>query len=417
MKKFMDWLSNKFAPKMNQICQNPWISALSAAIMRGLPFILLGSLISIYSIVRSYIPILPDLSKISDFSFGMFSVFMAFLLAYEAMEKLKHAKYQVPAGLASVSVFIMFMLPAFDSKGNMTVIFGRFGAQGMIIGLLAGFFVSIIMNLYSKLGLFKNNVSLPDFITDWINQIIPIGLALLIAMLLVFQWHLDVFQIITNLFSPIISFGQTLPGFIIICFVPAVFYSMGISSWLFSPAEYPIMMTGIIANIAAAKIGQMPTNIVTAEVIFTAGFIGLGGMGATLGLNFLMLRAKSKKLRVLGKVTLIPSLFNINEPLIFGAPIAFNPILMLPMWINSITGPIIVWIFMMGGIVKIPSMLVSVGQIPAPFSSVLVTQDVRAVILWAVLLAVYTLTWVPFFKVYDSQCLKEEQEQEKAIEA
>jgi len=161
----------------------------------------------------------------------------------------------------------------------------------------------------------------------------------------------------------------------------------------------------------------MPTNIVTAEVIFTAGFIGLGGMGATLGLNFLMLRAKSKKLRVLGKVTLIPSLFNINEPLIFGAPIAFNPILMLPMWINSITGPIIVWIFMMGGIVKIPSMLVSVGQIPAPFSSVLVTQDVRAVILWAVLLAVYTLTWVPFFKVYDSQCLKEEQEQEKAIEA
>lgn len=147
-------------------------------------------------------------------------------------------------------------------------------------------------------------------------------------------------------------------------------------------------------------------NIVTQETIFV-GFVWIGGMGATMSLVLLMLRARSKKLRTMGKVFLIPSLFNINEPVIFGAPVAFNPYLMPPMWINGIVGPIITWIFMKGGLVNIPAKLLTGVKLPMPISSVLVTSDLRAIILWAVLLVVYTIVWYPFFKAYDSSLCSE----------
>ena len=92
--------------------------------------------------------------------------------------------------------------------------------------------------------------------------------------------------------------------------------------------------------------------------------------------------SKSKQLKTLGRVFLVPSIFNINEPVMFGAPVVFNPLLMIPAWINAIIGPIYVWILMSTGLLNIPSKLIHVGQIPAPISSVLVTEDFRAVIWW-----------------------------------
>ena len=92
----------------------------------------------------------------------------------------------------------------------------------------------------------------------------------------------------------------------------------------------------------------------------------------------------------------------------FGAPVVFNPLLMLPILINSITGPAVVWLTMHYGLLKIPCTMVHVGQIPAPFSSVMITGDWRAVPVYILLFAIYLMTWYPFFKVYEKQCVEEE---------
>ena len=92
----------------------------------------------------------------------------------------------------------------------------------------------------------------------------------------------------------------------------------------------------------------------------------------------------------------------------FGAPVVFNPLLMLPILINSITGPAVVWLTMHYGLLKIPCTMVQVGQIPAPFSSVMITGDWRAVPVYILLFAIYLMTWYPFFKVYEKQCVEEE---------
>src|SRR5699024_9421385 len=102
----------------------------------------------------------------------------------------------------------------------------------------------------------------------------------------------------------------------------------------FGAITTPIFLDAIQQNMDAVAAGGEAVNIVTSESVFTLAFISLGGMGVTLGLNLLMLFSKSDDLKTLGRIFIGPSIFNINEPLMFGGPVIFNPVLMLPMWIN-----------------------------------------------------------------------------------
>ncbi|MCC8381135.1 PTS transporter subunit EIIC [Xenorhabdus sp. PB30.3] len=406
MKAFMSWLSDSFAPAMQNFTKRPWVAAISGSMQKNIPFILAGSLIFFYNVFRSYLPFLPNLGRIAEYSFGMLGLITAFMIANQMMEKLHHFRYTLIAGLTSICVYMMFIKPEF-SDGNMIVSFERFGPAGILLGIVTGLFVSYLFHLYTKIGFLKDS-TLPDFVTGWIHAIIPILLSIGVGTLLVFTLEIDIFSRLLYLFSPIAAFGQTLPGFILMALIPAIAFSMGISVWTFTGLQMPIFMLGISTNITLAAAGQAPTNIVTYETMYTAALITMGGTGATLALNLLMLFSKSRDLKATGYICIEPSFFNINEPLVFGTPIVLNPLLMLPMWINAITSPIIIWVFMRSDWLNIPAKMIQVGQIPAPFSSVMITEDWRAIICYLVLMAVFLVTWYPFFKVYEKKRIEEE---------
>lgn len=395
---------------MKKFISRPWIAAIADSMQKIIPFILAGSMIFLYNVIRSYVPALPDLTNISNFTFGMLGIIVSYLIASEAMENLKHPQYLQMAGLTSVAVFIININPKINAKGLMTVEFGRFGATGLLIGMLTGIAVALVFHFWSKLHVLEDS-SIPDFVVGWINTIIPILISVAIFTTIVFIGNVDLFNLVAWLFSPLQSFGQTLPGFILISLIPSLLYTMGISSWAFNAVSTPIFMAGISANIAAVAAGGAATNISTSEVMFTSALITMGGMGATLTLNILMLFAKSQRLKAIGRICIAPSIFNINEPLMFSGPVVMNPILMIPMWINSITGPLIVWTVMRLGLLNIPAKMIQVGQIPAPFSSIMITEDWRAVIWYVVLFALYMATWYPFLKVYDHELLAKEAEE------
>ena len=86
MKKFMNWLSTVFAPKMNEICSKPWIAAVSSSMQKIIPFILTGSVIYFYNVFHSYLPALPDLGMIADYSFGLISLILAFVVGHMPSE-------------------------------------------------------------------------------------------------------------------------------------------------------------------------------------------------------------------------------------------------------------------------------------------------------------------------------------------
>lgn len=407
MKKLMRFLSEDFAPKANAFFSKPWLSGLSSGMQKIIPFVLIGSLIYLYNVLAAYVPILPDLGPILQYSFGLISIIVAFMVASQCMEKLNHPLYVVNAGITAICVALMALTPQGEQAESLPALFGNVGPTGVAVGMVVGIVVAAIFHNWGKLR-FLQDSSIPDFVTGWINTLIPAFFSLGITMVLVFKLNINILSSIQALFAPLFQFGQSLPGAIIMFLIPAMFYSMGVSSWMFTSIWMPILMVGTQANIDAAVQGLAPSAVFSTETVFTLGFMGMGGMCCTLALNLLMAFSKSKQTRRLGRVFLIPSIFNINEPIMFGAPVVFNPVLMLPAWITSIVGPIYVWIIMRAGLLKFPTKMINIGQIPAPISSVLATEDFRAILWWIVLLAIYLLIWYPFFKVYEKQKLEEE---------
>lgn len=404
----MNWLSDSFAPAANKLFSRPWLSAVSGCMQKVVPFILTGSVVYVYNVARYYLPSLPDLSPIASYSFGLITLIVAFMMGNQCMEKLNHPEYTINAGLASVCILFMSVMPTDENVDSVSALMSNLGASGIAVGMIIGLMVSIIFHIWGRLRFLKDS-SIPDFLVSWINTILPFVICLALGMVLFQALAVDLFQVVLGMLQPVTSYAQTLPGFILICFIPAFFYTLGVSSWLWDAVTMPIFLAGIQANIDAVAAGQPALNIVTYEATFTMAFVTIGGMCATLGLNLLMCVSKSKQLKTMGRVFLIPSIFNINEPVMFGAPVVFNPILMLPAWINAIIGSVYVWVLMSTGLLNIPSKLIHVGQIPAPFSSMLVTEDFRAVIWWIIYLAINVMVWYPFFKVYEKSKLADEQ--------
>ena len=331
MKKFMDWITNKFAPKMNKIARNPWVLAIQESINVSMPVIFIGSIVTLLNILGNFIS-MPDISAVSTFSMGLLSVYLAFLVPYTLMEKKRHNKSKKEAGIVGVGFFLMLTSPSFED-GSISFMIDSLGMGGMLAALLSGLLVGMVMSKFANHSFFKEDTTIPEFITVWCDTFIPMLLILLIGWFVIFQMGINMVDVIYTIFSPLISLGDSYIGFIILNFLCAFLYTFGISSWLLDPIDTTITMTALNANIVAAKAG------VTATAINCYGigtYISMGGTGMTLGVVFMMLFfAKSKKLKIMGKVTVIPSLFNINEPLVFGAPLAFNPIMMVPMWIAS----------------------------------------------------------------------------------
>lgn len=414
MSKIMDWLENKFAPAMSKITQNPWVSALSGSMMKILPIIMTGSLIFFYNVFRSWIPALPDLGGVLQFTFQLTSLILTFLVANQLMEKLGHTRYVLNAGLTAIIVFLIAIKPTISDDNIFSVGFDRFGPTGMFVALVVGVLVSVVYHIYAKLHILEDSVTIPDFVCEWINQILPMFVCVLVGTIISNNLNVDMYQIISAVFSPLEHLGRTLPGLIIMMMAISFLYSMGISTWFLGTFTTPILMAGTAANLAQVAAGQTATNIVCYETIYLLSLMTLGGQGCTLTLNVHMLLSKSKRLKSLGKVCIGPSIFNINEPVVFGAPIVFNPILMLPMWINTLVSAVIIWFVMSWGWLAVPAASVTTGQIPAPIGYIIVTGDWRAIIFWVLIFVVTFLIWKPFFKVYEKQVMKEEAEEEAA---
>ena len=253
---------------------------------------------------------------------------------------------------------------------------------------------------------------MPDFVRAWFDNMAPVLVSLVTVWLLVDIIGLEVYALINLALSPLINFSESLIGFTLLYFLLCFLYTMGISTWMLYSFTYPIMLSAITANGAIVASGQQATNVFTSEVLFS-GWIAFGGTGGTLLLCILFLFANSRRLKAVGKASLFPSILNINEPIVFGA-VAWNPILMIPMWIHGIVTPVLTYIWLRGGLATIPSDLFGFWYCPFPFSTWLVSRSVGGMILLAILLVVNFFIYYPFFKVYDKQQVEVEAEKTAA---
>lgn len=414
MNNFMKWMTENFAPKVNKIAKNPWISSIQDAILTAIPMIFIGSFATILSIIKSFWKSFPDFSPINTFSFGLFSLFLSYLIPEALMIKKGHKGVSKQAGIAGIAFFLLMIYPTFDKNDNMLLNSNLLGTGGMITALLSGIFVGFVMNLASKYQIFDEDTTMPDFVITWFNTLIPIIFLLLIGWLFTFQLKFNVTTAIQSIFKPLINLGGSFYGFMIIMFLGYSFlYSFGISSWIIYPVEMAIALPGIAENAKMASQGLKATNIFLEEVV---EMFCVGGGGSTLALCIMMaFMAKSSRLKMIGRAAIVPSFFNINEPVVFGAPIVFNPILMVPMWIMGLVGPLLTWIVFKVGLIPIPTHVFELWYLPTPIFAYLSTRSFNAVVFVIVLFIISWIVYLPFFKIADKQDLEKEKNDQEAV--
>ena len=198
--KFMDWLQYKFTPAVQKFMTKPWIAGFSEGVIKCLPFILTGALIFFYEAIASWVTFLPTITFVRTYTFQLLSLLVAYNIAAQTMVHLKHRNYQVVAGLTAICANVLAVNGVTNEAGLWEINFGDLGPSGVLQGMVLGIYISIIFHLISKIRFFKPESAVPTFVQDWVKNIVPIFLSILLLGILVINYHVDLLDIILNLF-------------------------------------------------------------------------------------------------------------------------------------------------------------------------------------------------------------------------
>lgn len=408
----MDFLEKKFAPAMNKINHNIWITTIKDSVMQILPFILLGSVFCVGAILENYVSLPFSFWTPFGWTMGMISILISFLIPLNFCEKKRIRKQRLLAACSGLILFLISVTPETIAEGYIGYVSSTLGAGGMFCAIITGIITSVVFNVFSKFSFFKEDSVIPDFVRQWFDSLLPILVVVFGGFIIVQVLNINLYAIITAAFTPLMDTYNKWYGFILINFIGVFIYSMGISSWCLTPVTTPAMLANTAANLALVAAGNATiANMSIYTTTFTSTtYMYIGGLACTLPLVILMMTVcKSRQLKSLGKACLVPGIFNINEPVVFGA-IAWNPIMMIPMWIIGLVVPTLAWIAAkVVGIIPIPQIQFEVWYTPYPICTWIATQGSIAAILFVLALFVLTLViWFPFVKLYDKQLLGEE---------
>ena len=412
MNKLLAVFEKHLVPKMEKVNRYIWVSTLKDAIMQTLPMTLLGSIFCVLTVPADLL----GWTWFSNFwtpwqwTMGLLAVFIAVLVPLNYLEKRKLRRQRVAGIMASVSCFIIIVNPSMVEEGALGLAQSLLGAGGMLAAILSGIYTSLVMERFGKFTFFKEDSAIPDFVRTWFDQMLPCGLCVLATWIIVDLCGISVFNILQTIFSPIGNILQTPYGMVLYCLLLCFNYSMGISNWVFNPIFNPLLTMAIVANVEMVREGTATVetlNLCTSPALYCA-YIWLGGEGCTLALNLMSLRSKSNKIKSLSRASITPSIFNINEPIVFGM-IAWNPYLMIPMWLCGIILPLVMFLFTkVIPFAPIPSIAVEFWCVPFPIVTWLTTYSWNAVILVIIIFIISWLIYYPFYKAYERQEVEKE---------
>lgn len=410
MAKIQSIIEKRIVPPLNKVASNYWFSLAADAILYIVPFSMVSAIPSLWAFARNFLTFLPDISPITTYSFGLVGLFVVFAIPYNCMVKEDHRDRGLMAGFTAIGAYMMCMNAVTTDSGTLFNM-NKFGAGGMFTAMVVGLIVAAVFRAFAAKSFFSEDSMVPDFVKSWFDSIIAILICLVISWVVSCIAVVDVFTLIGVLLSPVTGFAQSLPGVVIISLIMDVFYFFGVSGWVFTTVTLPITQGAMAENMAAAAAGQAIPNI---NAYGLSRYYMIGGEGNTLPLAIMMLFSKSKKNKTLGRATIIPSLFNINEPLIFSS-VVNNPYYFVPMILQAILLPANAYLWIQLGFASPHSVMFAMNNLPNAVSAFfLANGDWRNALLVVVNLALAAIIWYPFFKAYDRHQAKVETDAAKS---
>ncbi len=413
----MDRLSEKILPFANKLGQNRYLSVLRDAFMLSFPLTMFGSIV----VVLNNLPFFNDATKgtLSNLfgngqnaTMSIMSVFVTFGIGYYLSKS-----YDVEGifgGAVSFASFLLltpFMMTTADGVEVTGVLsLDRLGAKGMFIGMIAAFLAAEIYCRITKRGW---QIKMPDGVPPAVSKsfaaLIPAVLTLTIFLLinafvtgvLNTNLHDVVYEIIQK---PLVGLGSSLPATLLALFFVQFLWFFGLHGQIIvNSVMDPIWNTLMLDNLEAYKAGETLPHIITKPFMETFT-VGLGGSGMTLAVVLIMAFVmKKKQYKDIGRLSLAPGIFNVNEPAIFGLPIVLNATILIPWVIAPIIVTTMNYLVMAAGIVPAPTGVSVPWTVPIFFSGMLATNSVLGGLLQLVDMMIVGFIWYPFLRVLDKE--------------
>lgn len=405
-----------------KISRNIYLRAIRDGFIAGMPVILFSSIF----ILIAYVPnswgfhwskdIETFLMTPYNYSMGILAFFVGGTTAKALTDSVNRslpATNQINFLSTMLASMVGFLLMAAEPAQEGGFLTAFMGTKGLLTAFIAAF---VTVNVYKVCV--KNNVTIrmPDEVPPNISQVFKDLIPFTLSVVILYAFELivkaslgvTVAEAIGTLLAPLFSAADGYLGITLIFGAYAFFWFVGIHGpSIVEPAIAAITYANIDANLALIQAGQHADKVITSG---TQMFIvTMGGTGATLIVPFLfMWLCKSERNRAIGRASVVPTFFGVNEPILFGAPIVLNPIFFIPFIFAPIAN---VWIFkFFVDTLNMNSFSANLPWVtPGPLGIVLGTNfQLLSFVLAALLVVVDVIIYYPFVKVYDEQILDEE---------
>ena len=296
------------------------------------------------------------------------------------------------------------------------------GGEGLLVAILIGIMTAEVVRWFRNSGfVIRLPKSVPKNVTRAFEALVPT------IVLLTFVWAIEwiisshtvmvsgtVYQmtlprLVMNVFQPLVVVQDSYPAALLEIVLMMLLWFVGIHGMnVVLAIAAPFWFTTLTSN-AVLHAHGLPAHGIVTEPFFHI-FAHLGGSGATWPLVIYMLRSKSAQLRTVGKVALGPAIFNINEPVTFGVPMALNPIMLIPFVMVPAIIVTINYIVFAIGLVNVP-VVIQPFTVPVGISGFVATGgDIRGSLLQVFDLAVSAVLYYPFFKAWERILVAREEE-------
>ncbi|MGL6187321.1 MAG: PTS sugar transporter subunit IIC [Clostridium chrysemydis] len=425
MEKLLSWIEDKLMPIAFKLSNQRHMRSIRKGIVATLPLTIVGSffVILLNVPINGYAEFIAPYKAIIDVPFRFTVGILALYATYGIGAALANSYNldEVSGGMLSTVAFLISTVVPIQVTQPIEGVIGSgryLNIANLSSSSLFGAIVASIVSVEIYRIMKQKNITIkmpdgvPPEVSNSFGAMMPAFVIIILFWILRHFLNFDISAVLSDLLMPLknILAGNSLLGGLLTVFLITFFWVLGIHGpAIMGPVIRPIWDVAIAENMDAFANGVSSTdlpNIFTEQ--FLQWFIWIGGAGATLALVVLFLSSKSKYLKSLGKLSFLPGLFNINEPIIFGAPIVMNPILAIPFMLAPMVMTTLTYFLTVSGV--IPMMMARLPfTMPSPIAAVMSTDwNVMAGILVIVNFIIALVIYYPFFKMFEKQQLERE---------
>lgn len=432
MEKLFEQIEAMLLPIASRMASNKYLNAVKDGFIFAIPFVMISSFLLLLlnlpftdketvfyiewyaNFVKNYRILLMQPYHVG---MGIMSIFVAFGIGYSLANS--HGLVGIRGGFLSLFAFLIISakqstVPLAESvagrffveaESRIQILDARFlGSMGLFAAILSSIVaVEIMRFMINKKMVITLPEAVPEGVAKSFQSLTPVLAVVIIfhGLNLIINNTLSILtpQLIQKIFEPLLHISDSLPAMLLYVILAHLLWFCGIHGGVLGPIATTIALSNLALNQTAFQSGEVITKIWAGD--FLNSFVHIGGIGSTLGLAIAMVLSKNEQIKSIGKLSIVPGIFNINEPILFGTPIIMNPMLAIPFITVPILSTVIAYSLAKFNIIAKVVTLVP-WTTPAPISVFLATNfNLPALIVNLLLIFMSFLIYTPFLKMYE----------------